>query len=283
MNLKHSRFGQPCCTAMNNCIKAFLILTGTCLMTFHELKSQTASTVTKELIRLKVDSKTNSDNTVIYLVENATLAFDSKYDAYKLSNPSLNLFTTSSDQQNLSINGISNKISEEHIPLSFKSKETGNHHFKVTDYTNPGMFADAYIHDTYQNTTLPILLGTEFDFVVSPQDSGKLISDRFVIILRGVSTSQVVTSLKDNTLEEHIDIYPNPISGTTQLNLHMSELKSDFINVKIKTLEGKEIKTHHLSTSQHMVIGIDHLIAGIYWVEIKHADGSSFHKKFIKE
>lgn len=285
MNLKQNFSGQLCCALVNPCAKVFLQLVMTIpFITFYPLKSQNTTSQTKELIRLKLDSKNNSDQTVVYLTENATSAFDSKYDAYKLTNPILNLYTISSDQQNLSINGVSNKITEEHIPLCFKSKEPGIHHFEVTAYTNPGLFAEAYIHDTYQNTIVPILLGTEFEVLISTEDSCKLISDRFIIILKGSTISSVITSYQDHISEEHIDIYPNPISGTSQLNLHVQNLKSDFINIKIKTLEGKEIGTHYSSLSQHIIIeDIGHLVAGVYWVEIKHTDGSRFHKKFIKE
>lgn len=285
MNLKHNFFGQLCCALVNSHVKVFLQLVMTIpFITFYQLKSQTPSSQTKELIRFKLDSKNNSDQTVVYLTENATSAFDSKYDAYKLANPILNLYTISSDQQNLSINGVSNKITEEYIPLCFKSKEPGIHHFEVTAYTNPGLFAEAYIQDTYQNTIVPILLGTEFDIFVSHEDSCKLISDRFVIILKGSTVSSVITSYKDNITEELIEMYPNPISGTSQLHLHVNNLKSDLIKINIKTLEGKEVGTHYSSSPKHIIIDdIEHLVAGVYWIEINHADGSRLHKKIIKE
>jgi hypothetical protein len=253
-------------------------------ITITALQAQTTYP-TRELLRFKLESKSNSDQTVLYLQENATLGFDSKFDAYKLINPKVNLYTMPMENLKLSIDAVSNKITEEKIPLCFSSKEPGHHNLRITEYTNPGLFADSYLIDAYLNTTTPIYYGEIFDVEVSKSDSGRLFSDRYFIDLKSPVSSQVITASNDQVLEDdEVEIFPNPISGTEHLKLHLKHHNSETITVGVMNSSGRQVESFDLPFANDIDLGdIEDLVAGVYFVQIDEGNDVKVNRKLVKD
>ena len=90
-----------------------------------------------QALRIQVSAETGNDETVIYLTQGATAAFDAAFDASKLAGsdvlPQLGSF--SEEGRKLSINGLSDSQIYHEIPLSFNysGQETLNFSFGGTE------------------------------------------------------------------------------------------------------------------------------------------------------
>lgn len=91
-----------------------------------------------------------------------------------------------------------------------------------------------------------------------------------------VSLFQVILDTNDNSLENHLNIYPNPVSEI----LHISNLKSDNYTVKIFSLQGQMLK---IDTSSSDKINVEDLKSGIYFIEITSSEGFKKTQKFLKQ
>lgn len=249
-----------------------------------------STTAPRELIRFKIESKTYYDQTVLYLQESATTGFDSKYDAYKIMNPKINIYTSPVNDLNLSINAISNGVISEKIPLCFSTKEPGLHKIKVTQYTNPGLYAETALIDTYTQTSTPLSLGQEFEFEVNDEDLGKIISDRYFVSIQSHSLERnaVITSEKDpvmstaTSVDEEVELFPNPANSTEHLKLHLNHRGDSVVEVEVDNESGKAVE--HFSAPFSDDIDLEEtqtLHSGMYIIHV-HKDNKLINKKVIK-
>jgi len=87
-----------------------------------------------------------------------------------------------------------------------------------------------------------------------------------------------VIGIKENDLDNKINIYPNPTTG--ELRIENGELRIK--DVEVFDVYGRKISSHHLITSSsNHLINISHLPAGIYFVKIT-TDKGIITKKLIK-
>lgn len=283
-NSSNSLYTSSILRYLGNCSLGLLLA---CFTT--SLHSQT-TVAQRELIRIKIESKTYYDQTVLYLQENASMGFDSKYDAYKILNPKINIYTSPTSDLKLSINAISNGVTSENIPLCFSSKEPGLHKLKITQYTNPDLYAETALIDTYTHTTTPLSLGQEFEFEVSNADSGKIISDRYFISIQShnMERNAVITSNKDAVMstntntEEDAELFPNPTTGTEHMKLHMNHHNNEDINVEIDNIAGKEVEHFSVPFSDDIDLEeIQTLHSGVYIIHVQQGN-ELINKKVVK-
>ena len=246
------------------------------------LNAQT-TTPPRELIRFKLESTNFSDQTVLYMQENATLAFDSKYDAYKFINPSINIYTVPVENLKLSINAISNTLDEELIPIHFSTKETGLHHLRITQHINPEMYAESFLIDTYTGANIPILLNQVYDFEINKEDSARIVSDRFLIHLQG-KRSSIVTSQKEQSFGSEAEISPNPVTNYDHLKVHLAHHNSEQVSIEIDNALGKEV--NHVDVPYSEEIDLDYtqsLDAGVYFIHIKQGKDINICERILKK
>ena len=74
-------------------------------------------------------------------------------------------------------------------------------------------------------------------------------------------------------------VYPNPAKD--MLNVDLSSLKNESVSINVKDIYGKEVLSATTSI-QHPTFNIQHLSAGIYFIEVKTKEGSAV-RKFVKE
>ena len=119
----------------------------------------------QKILRLQISNGVNSDETVIYFNENASNDFD-RYDSNKMSNANAaipEIFTTTDNQQ-LVINGMKTMEGDVEIPLGFSTGEANLFKIKTTEM---GSFDDTeqiILKDKLLNTELLLMPNSEYDF-----------------------------------------------------------------------------------------------------------------------
>ena len=84
--------------------------------------------------------------------------------------------------------------------------------------------------------------------------------------------------VKNNVLDDKINIYPNPTTGDLRIRNYGLEIKS----IEVFDVYGKKILSHYLITSSpNHLINISHLNSGIYFIKITTEQGT-ITKKLIK-
>ena len=137
----------------------------------HSSYSFTKSEVSN-LLALKVTGEYSSDETFIRFNEDATLAFDGKYDAYKLMSaveyvPSL--YTHAGDD-NLSINS---QPETNMVPMSFNTGQNGTFTIEATETSE---FSHVVLEDKFTGEQIDLLAGSyTFDFTTGD------LTDRFIV------------------------------------------------------------------------------------------------------
>ena len=93
-------------------------------------------------------------------------------------------------------------------------------------------------------------------------------------LIPGCNPTAVPAMQKDET----ISIYPNP----AQTELTITGLSTNS-QISITDVAGKTVYTDQASSSATVKVDVRSLTAGIYFVNIQNADGTSHTEKFVKE
>jgi hypothetical protein len=130
------------------------------------------------------DSPRTLDAMVVYFDENATIGFDSHFDALKLMNTDLevtNLYSLLHDGTKLSINALPEMAdSLRIIPLGLKTYRSGEICFKITDFENlhPGM--KIYMRDAATGINQELLPNGEYKIYLEKGEYASRFSIRFL-------------------------------------------------------------------------------------------------------
>ena len=118
------------------------------------------------------DSPRSSDPMVIYFNDNATMEFDSDYDALKLMNTDLemtNLYARLPDGTKLSINAL--PVMDDSlmiIPLGLNIYRNGDIRFRITDFENLLVDMKIYLHDAQTGINQNLLPDQEYKVNLQP-------------------------------------------------------------------------------------------------------------------
>jgi len=128
-------------------------------------------------LSLTVSSGDFEDAAFVYFHEGATTAFDGSYDAYKLSSYNEQvptIYTISSDNQNVAINGLPELTEDLQIPVWFKAGTVGT--FTLTaDVAN--MPATVFLKDLKTGTDQNLRVNPEYTFTAGDLEA----SGRFLL------------------------------------------------------------------------------------------------------
>ena len=254
-------------------------------ITFKEFQKSTLShrgnfrIAHDNLLRISISDTGTFDETVVQLLEGSSEAFDSEYDAQKLSNAGINIFTVSSKGDNLAINRTP-LTSSMNIRLGVSNRYKGTHTFK---FSNDPSFADAklYLEDKYLRKVTQVVDGGEYFFDITSDVNSSGI-DRFVL----TNQPTVVTSTDNSFLSGKValKVYPNPTDGK-QIHLDLYASMKGNVKLKITDLSGKVVYTRDLGSANdlsftHYVINdLKDLANGVYVVNCE-GETSNFKSIF---
>jgi PKD repeat protein len=132
------------------------------------------------MIRLKMNGNSNYlDETILYYQEGATAAFDSEYDAYKISGPN-NVPSISQEFNSvlMQINGISPVVSSFSINIKTTTHTTGNFTITATDFAQLPAGTCVSLYDQITGSNVNILTNP-YTFNLSSSTT----SSRFTLVV----------------------------------------------------------------------------------------------------
>ncbi|MEZ5021818.1 MAG: T9SS type A sorting domain-containing protein [Chitinophagales bacterium] len=97
--------------------------------------------------------------------------------------------------------------------------------------------------------------------------------DENIIAVDAQSREAIVTGLKENILNSHFSIYPNPAQDRISVS-NIGQQTFQIINIQILDIAGQLISTYQATQN----IAIDHLAPGIYWLKIETNEGNGYYK-----
>ena len=258
-------------------IRNKLTVTTTPSITFTEAsknvgKIKTTTFSVDEISQLTLQMNRISENGE-RLVDAVGLRFSENYqnevndgDAGKMGNSGENLALVNTNKL-LSIERREIPTENQEIQLFTNNLTEENYNFKI-QLVDWNADDEAYIFDSYLDTTTPISTNDVYNFSVDQGIEESTSITRFSLIFNPTTLSNI------DFTESSIKIYPNPTNG--RLNINLSS-ESTLENIKIYNLLGEMVME-----SKKQNLNINKLAAGVYLLEIKTTEGL-LTKKVIKQ
>jgi len=228
-------------------------------------------------VQLRVLSNNDSlswDRLLLMFDGNAMSQKD-ELDAVKLYNPSLNFYTYSTDNSQLSID-VRPYASGQVIQLGLQASLAQSYSIRVDDYSVPAG-AVLYLHDKYLNQVQQLQQNGHYNFSVTsdPASSG---DNRFELNLVGGPLS--VNNVVSHGLK--VMISPNPASDEASVSFETQEAATTVISVM--NLLGQEVFKQSLGVVSrgNAKLDLQNLAAGVYLIKV-NSGNESVTERLIKE
>ncbi len=217
-------------------------------------------------LRIQVSGEAGNDETVIYLAEGATSAFDAAFDASKLAGsealPQLGSF--SEEGRKLSINGLSPELTEQQIELSFSSANEGNHQLMFGGLESFDSGWNIYLEDLLTGSLTDLRLYKSYSFTHQNTSA----DGRFKLRLLKATVMEEVTGDGAGPF-----FYPNPAKD----NINIVNARGG--NLTIYDCTGHVALKKRIESDEVRII-LNNLKIGIYYISIK-IENNETHFRFI--
>ena len=229
---------------------------------------------TQQLLRLEIANGTDTDETVVYLNENAINAFDD-YDSQKLFNEEAGVpeIYTQAESTNLSINGLNSLQLQTEIPLGFRTGLTdqqASYQLKATKLQNFDPSIEVVLIDKFANNSEIVLTeGVAYSFTSEPVNT----TQRFGLIFRtkSIITGACCFNLPDNSVQ----VFKNK---QHQLVLRCQHQLPEHTTLRIYGLSGQLIAQQRINATETVISNA--LEKGIYIMQL-HSNGNVYQSKII--
>lgn len=208
------------------------------------------------------------DEMAIHFIPGATPAKDAAYDAEKMFNSNINLYSISAGKK-YALNAIAPPSSEDIIPLGISSTATGLHKLVFSQLDEFTAY-DVLLEDKFLGviTLLNDRPYYEFNIGTNPAELGE---NRFRIIFvnRGDEDYLEKKNALMNQINSHVSMYPNPANEST--SFHSNAITTNMATIKVINIMGQEMMNKQVTCKQaelHTDLDLSELNSGIYFVEI---------------
>ncbi len=211
----------------------------------------------------------DKDETAIRLMPQTTENFDAFFDADKLPNESLSLFSMSGDGRKTSIQARP-YVDGSDIFLGYSVKMEGNYSIQL--HLGEGVLDGRtwYLRDNEYGYIYSLPADYNLNFAVS----GGILESNSRFSLLGVTNT---TTIKKSNEESSIVVFPNPAKGYFHL-LNTENVKS----VSIFDLNGKQIQAPQQVDLNQIRMSTAHLPKGFYLVKIMTPDAVLTRKILVE-
>jgi hypothetical protein len=212
-------------------------------------------------LRLKIENGGLSDETVIYLDDNASNNYDQDIDASKLiptfvSSPSL--YTISDDNHNMAINVMKNFSLNTIIPLGVIAGETGRVTISAADLSALDLFTEIYLEDALTGKIINLKDQSSYAVDLSKGNAGSRFFLRFS---------------KDNTAAPSLSASQtggfNIYSADNRVFVNIpAEIKGD-VRIEVMNVLGQEMAFMNASNASGLKeVSVPNVVAGSYLVKV---------------
>ena len=238
-------------------------------VTTNQLKAPAAKSSELQLIRLQVNNGINTDETVLYVSDNAANGFDT-YDAPKMSNDNIAIpeIYTTLDNQHIVINALKSLPLDTEIGLGFAAGDATSFSIRANEITNLPSDVKVILKD-YANNGLETDLTdgvTAYNFAPATTTG-----NRFSIIFRSAGST---TALNTNT-GNGISVY----SLKKGINVTVNAELNEHATVRVFNAVGQQLVSQHLTNRSTTING--NFNPGVYVVKVSNGTTVTATQKIV--
>lgn len=219
-------------------------------------------------IRIK-NGVSDLDATLFQFVDGSEYGYETSYDASKIMNPSLNVYTTISGD-NYAINAIPGGDESVIVGLGYSTRMSGTHGFQFDGLNILNGYNQVYLRDLMNGTITEI---TSSDTYTFNTEVGEF-SDRFEIIF-----ANSVTAIENMKVNENVKIYPNPIFSD-KVTVNVLDNSGD-VNVVVTDIIGRVVANKSFNGGEEIKFNKPS-ISGQYFVKVKTPKTTVTKTLFVK-
>jgi hypothetical protein len=244
------------------------IFTGTVLGGNYNHKTANTQNVTPIALTVNVSSNgVDYDKLQLRFKETGTAG--SNIDFGKMANTILDFYSIDRASKNMAVSEL--ELAAQTIPLGINSTALQSFRFTIAENSIPADF-EAVLEDKLLNTQTVLTTGTNYDFSIDANAASQGIA-RFAITLKTTSP----LSVKDNTLDAKIVIWPNPAHNQFYIKNNQVEGDTTF---KIYSLTGQLIHSDKAVPGATTTLNANGWASGHYIMEASH-NGAKTTKQLI--
>ncbi len=208
------------------------------------------------------------DATDLVLDSGLTQQFD-EYDALKMSNFDLNLFTVSTEGKHLAINQAFFEAGNI-IPLGIETAESGDFTFQIPNNSFPENYKLTLI-DALKKTSTVLTGGSSYSFQMDSKNTASF-QNRFAIQIDATQKTQNLNAAK-------CVVYPNPAANNESIEIMANQ---SIHKVELFDINGKLVASVNGQKQQHLQLPTQDLNAGMFIAKIHFQNQISTQKIIIK-
>jgi len=238
------------------------------------IRAMYRTSVQDQVVRMTLEgSNAISDEMVVHFKSGSTDAFDGDFDASKMPNPTLNLYSILNNEK-YSINGIEEVETDKILPLGISTGGAGNNQFKFSGISTLDAGITLLLKDNYLSQISEVAEGQTISFTTT-SDPSSFGDSRFELIFSKTNGVTKTRLLKGQDL----NIYPNPAKdGKITIETSITTGK-----IEIQDMLGRLVATKELSVQSSKAKIAISIPSGLYTVKVVGADGQIQSKKLIVE
>ena len=219
-----------------------------------------------QIIRLRTSNGTNSDETILAFITEATDGFD-KYDSPKMFNDVASIpeiYTLAGNEQ-VVINGLEPVVTEKELPVGFKTELAGTFTIMATEITNMDEGTKVILEDKLLNKKQNLTENPEYSFSSDIVNA----TDRFSIFISKIPTNLFIVPEQSFTV----------LTGSGgKLEIVLKGFEDKLAIINIFTALGQKLLTIPVTgETSHIRSGF---IPGLYLVSI-YSNGFKATKKIV--
>ena len=225
---------------------------------------------------VEIQLKNNSgqmDAALFQFLNDAEAGYDTKYDAHKMMNPGMNLYSINNAGNRLAINGLPFGGEQMVMPLGFNAT-VGSYTLNFVGLEIMNDASEVFLKDNETGTIIDLNQNSEYAFVITQAGQN---DSRFELIFTNAVTS--VNTLKNAA---SVAVYPNPVS-TSNFTVATANLSGkvtvEVLDVLGRKVDSKVFETLKASTEIHIN---KPTVAGQYSVKVTDAKGSVVKSLIVK-
>ena len=206
-----------------------------------------------------------SDHTVFQFVDEASASYEPKFDAKKILNPEMSIYTIEGQNQKLAINALPFEGEQMVIALGFKAT-AGSHTISLSGLENLNHASQVFLKDNETGVIVDLNQNASYSFVVGQDEMN---NSRFELIF-----TNSVTSVNGQSTRSTVAIYPNPVVAGS-FTIATANL-SGTVSVEVMDVLGRVIDhklVSNIAQSAELTFTTP-ATAGQYSVKVTDAKGS---------
>lgn len=207
------------------------------------------------------------DATLFQFMEDSEDGYDTRYDAAKMVNPDLNLYTIANSDK-LAINAMPFSPEQTVVPIGFTTVLSGLHKFQFEDLSVLNVATQVYLKDNYESTLTQVESFGDYSFECQPGTY----DDRFELIFTNSTTD--VEKIK--AAMSNFVVSPNPAVGD-KIQVKVKD-GSDRVELTLVDLLGREVFARSFAAGESIQFTKPQ-ISGQYLIKVKTQ--TSLHTKSV--